>query len=98
MDGVRGIHEAMGLDLKKGGQPPRKDTAAESKQRHKNKEPGTGLERFSGSDRGIRVVKKDEDNPRAWIEEVSRMSSDTFGPVQYVDFHIVVFCPVVLDQ
>ena len=47
-DGVRGIHEVMGSDKRKGGQPRRKDIAAESSQRHKHKEPGTGLEILSG--------------------------------------------------
>ena len=38
--GVRRIHEVMGLDKKKGGQPRRKDIAAQSKQRHRNQELG----------------------------------------------------------
>ena len=34
----------------------RKDVAADPKQRHTNKEPGTGLEHFSNPCRGIRMV------------------------------------------
>ena len=60
----------MGSDKRKGGQPRRKDIAAESSQRHKHKEPGTGLEILSGpSGGGGNSDGQDEDNARVWIEK-----------------------------
>ena len=41
-----------------GGQSRRKDMAPEPKQRHKNKEPGTGLEKFDDPVREIRMVER----------------------------------------